>query len=84
MHEYSIVSSLVERVERVAIEHPRAIVRRVHVRIGEQAGVELALLRIAYETFRARTVCSDAELALDIVAGDDMTLMRVELEVPDV
>ena len=84
MHEYSIVASLVERVEQVAATHPGATVRRVHVRIGELAGVELTLLRTAYETFRERTVCDAAELALDVVAGDDMTLMRVELEVPDV
>lgn len=84
MHEYSIVGALVDQVERVAIEYRGAIVRRVHVKIGEYAGVELALLRTAFETFREQTVCAQAELVIDPVAGDDMTLARVEMEVPDV
>jgi Zn finger protein HypA/HybF involved in hydrogenase expression len=84
MHEYSIVSALVDRVEQVVFEHPGAVVRRVHVQIGNYAGVELALLRTAYETFRERTVCEAAELEIEAVSGDDLTLARVEMEVPDV
>jgi Zn finger protein HypA/HybF involved in hydrogenase expression len=84
MHEYSIVSALVDRVEQVVVAHPGAIVRRVHVQIGEYAGVELALLRTAYDTFRERTVCEAAELAIVAVSGDELTLARVEMEVPDV
>ena len=84
MHEYGIVASLVERVEQIVTAHPRAIVRRVHVRIGEYAGVERSLLQTAYDTFRAHTVCETAELAIEAVPGDDLTLQRVEMEVPDV
>lgn len=84
MHEYSIVASLVDRIEQIVAEHPRAIVRRVHVRIGEYAGVERTLLKTAFDTFRAHTVCEAAELAIEAVAGDDLTLQRVEMEVPDV
>ena len=84
MHEYSIVSALVERVEQVAAGHPGALVRRVHVQIGELAGVELTLLRTAYDTFRERTVCETAELAIEPAAGDELILARVEMEVPDV
>ena len=67
MHEYSIVASLIERVEHLLDDHPRAAVRKVHVRIGEQAGVEIDLLRTAYDTFRERTVCERAELAIEPV-----------------
>ena len=70
MHEYSIVSSLVDRVEREARLHPGATARKLHVRVGELAGVEIGLLRTAYDTFRARTVCEHAELALDVVPAD--------------
>ena len=84
MHEYSIVASLVERVEQIVAAHPGAIVRKVHVRIGDYAGVERVLLQTAFDTFRAHTVCEAAELAIDAVAGDDLTLQRVEMEVPDV
>lgn len=69
MHEYSIVAALVDRVEREVFAHPGAVVRRLHVRIGEQAGVEIELLRTAYETFRERTVCDGAELAIDRIAA---------------
>lgn len=113
MHEYSIVASLVDRVAREANVHPGAIVRRLHVQIGELAGVEIELLRTAFDTFTARTPCDGAELAIApvaaewrcdacgnvlpagsvlrccgkparLVAGDEIVLERIELEVPDV
>jgi len=64
MHEYSIVASLVDRVQREVDARPGARVRRIHVRIGELAGVEVELLRTAFETFRERTVCDSAEIAI--------------------
>ncbi|HVV82460.1 MAG TPA: hydrogenase maturation nickel metallochaperone HypA [Kofleriaceae bacterium] len=68
MHEYSIVSALVDQVAQAA--EPRgARVQRVHVAIGELAGVDIELLRTAFDTFRARTVCEDAELEVRPVAA---------------
>jgi hydrogenase nickel incorporation protein HypA/HybF len=64
MHEYSIVQSLVGLVERSAAEHGAVAVRRLHLRLGELSGVERPLLETAYETFRERTVCRDAELEI--------------------
>jgi hydrogenase nickel incorporation protein HypA/HybF len=64
MHEYSIVAALVERVQREVAARPGAQVRRVHVRIGELAGVEIELLKTAYDTFRERSVCEGAELSI--------------------
>jgi hydrogenase nickel incorporation protein HypA/HybF len=84
MHEYSIVSSLVDQVEHVVAAHPGAIVRRVHVQVGAYAGVEPSLLQTAYDTFREHTVCERAELRIASVPGDDLMLQRVEMEVPDV
>ena len=69
MHEYSIVASLVDRVQREVDARPGAIVRRVRVEIGELAGVELPLLRTAFETFRERTVCAGADLVIESVAA---------------
>jgi len=67
MHEYSIVASLVDRVDEIAATRPGAIVRKLHVRIGELAGVEIDLLQTAFATFRERTVCDRADLAIEAV-----------------
>jgi len=67
MHEYSIVASLVDRVEREVAAHPGAIVRRLHLRIGELAGVEVELLRTAFTTFTGRSACEGAELEIESV-----------------
>ncbi|MCB9563958.1 MAG: hydrogenase maturation nickel metallochaperone HypA [Kofleriaceae bacterium] len=69
MHEYSIVAALVDRVAREA--GPRhAHVQRLAVTIGELAGVDVPLLQTAYDTFRAGTVCADAELTIRQVAAE--------------
>jgi hydrogenase nickel insertion protein HypA len=62
MHEYSLVSSLIERVQREATTHGATKVHRLQVRIGEISGVEIELLRTAYEMCREKTVCAGATL----------------------
>lgn len=62
MHEYSIVQALLERVEREAAAHGATRVHAVTVRIGELAGIEVELLRTAYETIRRGTACEAAPL----------------------
>ena len=68
MHEYSIVASLIDRVQQEAAAYGGARVHRLHVKIGELSGVELDLLKTAFDTFRERTICEGAELAIDTVA----------------
>jgi len=62
MHEYSIVQALFEQVNETARAQAASAVRRVRVSIGELAGVDVSLLRTAYDTFRERTLCEDAPL----------------------
>jgi hydrogenase nickel incorporation protein HypA/HybF len=62
MHEYSIVSSLVERVSAEARARNAIAVLRLTVTIGAAAGVEPDLLAKAYDLFREGTICADAEL----------------------
>lgn len=62
MHEYSIVRSLIERVEAEAQSHGATSVHRIRVRIGELAGVDPTLLEAAYAVFRDRTICRAANL----------------------
>ena len=69
VHEYSIVASLIDRVEREAAAHGASRVHRLRVRIGELSGVELDLLKTAFDTFRERSICEGAELAIESVAA---------------
>lgn len=64
MHEYSVVQALLERVQAEARAQGACAVVRVHVALGELAGVDPALLRTAYDVFRERTICAQAELRL--------------------
>ena len=68
MHEYSIVQALFDRIRDAARARGAVAVRRVTVQIGEIAGVEVELLRTAYELFRVRTICQDAPLEIEAVA----------------
>jgi hydrogenase nickel incorporation protein HypA/HybF len=114
MHEASIVSALLARVEAEAAGRGASRVHRVELVLGELAGVEPELLLRAWEVFRARTPCDGAELTVAVeaarwecprcgtevsrggflscpacaaparlAAGGEVTLMRLELEVPD-
>jgi hydrogenase nickel incorporation protein HypA/HybF len=67
VHEYSIVQSLLERVESEARQHEATAVHRIHLRIGELSGVEIDLLDTAFQTFRSGSICSQAELTIEAV-----------------
>jgi len=69
MHEYSIVSALIERVEAEAAARGAVRVHRIHVGIGEASGVEVALLATAYATFRERTAAAGSELQVRQIAA---------------
>ncbi len=66
MHEYSIVRSLIESCEEHARKNFAKKVTKVVVKIGVLSGVEPYLLSEAYEMFRLGTVCSDADLVLNL------------------
>ncbi|MBL8718566.1 MAG: hydrogenase maturation nickel metallochaperone HypA [Myxococcales bacterium] len=64
MHEASLVTALFDQVDRSIAPHPGAIVHRVFVRVGELAGVEPELLRLAYDTLREGRSCASAAIEL--------------------
>jgi hydrogenase nickel incorporation protein HypA/HybF len=83
MHEYSLVQAMFDQIGAAMRTHGALSVRRVRVRIGARAGVEPELFRTAYDVFRVRTACADAPLDIvDVAASDELTLDRLELEVP--
>ena len=67
MHEYSIVQALISQVESEARRLGAKTVDRVELKIGELSGVEIDLLRSAFDTFRDRSICAAAELAIEVV-----------------
>ena len=69
MHEYSIIQSLMERVDAEAEARRSTVVRRLTVRIGELSGVESGLLATAFDMFREGTICAGATLDIVPVAA---------------
>lgn len=69
MHEYSIVSSLVGRVEDAVKGYRVNAVRWLSVRIGELSGVDAGLLRTAYDMCAPGTLLKGAELRITQVAA---------------
>ena len=71
MHEYSLVQSLLERVEEQARSRNASAVHRVVVRIGPLAGVEPELFATAFANCRAAApLCAAAEL---VIAGESVS-----------
>ncbi len=66
MHEFSIVSSLMLIIEEQARLHNAKKVSKVVVGIGRLSGVEPDLLKIAFDTFKEKTICEEAELVMEI------------------
>ena len=62
MHEYSIVQSMLDLIEENAKKHNAKKVTKVVVKIGVMSGVEPHLLKIAFDTFKEKTICEDARL----------------------
>jgi hydrogenase nickel incorporation protein HypA/HybF len=69
MHEYSIVESLMARVDQVVADHGARKVHRIELVLGELSGVEAGLLLSAYSLFRERGPYRDTELHIETVAA---------------
>lgn len=69
MHEYSIVQSLLTRVQESVRGYDVRSVRTVRLRIGELSGIDAGLLQTAYELCTPGTLCEGAELIIDRVCA---------------
>lgn len=65
MHEYSIVQSLLQSCEEHAKENESTNVTKVVVKIGVLSGVEPDLLQTAFDTFKEKTVCENAQFLIN-------------------
>lgn len=64
MHEFSIVSHLLELLEKEAQQHQAVAISRVRIKIGVLSGVVPQLLREAFETIRRGTIAEQALLEI--------------------
>lgn len=65
MHELSVCTALLERVERVARNHGAEVVSRIVLRLGPLSGIEPQLLRRAWPLAAAGTLADAAELTIE-------------------
>ncbi|PAF53900.1 hydrogenase maturation nickel metallochaperone HypA [Helicobacter sp. 13S00482-2] len=66
MHEYSVVSSLIELCEEHAQKNNAIRIEKIIVGIGERSGMDKSLFLSAFETFKEESkVCREA--ILDII-----------------
>lgn len=66
MHEYSIVQSLLESCEEHAKANDAQEVSKVVVKIGVLSGVEPDLLETAFNTFKEKTICHNAQFIINV------------------
>ena len=65
MHEYSIVQAMFDQIEAQARERHAIAVKRVYVRIGRSAGIDVPLLKTAYD-WEAAAQMARAELLVGV------------------
>jgi hydrogenase nickel incorporation protein HypA/HybF len=113
VHEYSIVQALLDQCEETARQNNATKVIKIVVKIGVMSGIEIELLKTAFDTFKEETMCATAKLIinrqpiivrccncleesilkkeeyscpkcqsteLNVIDGEDMYLMQLELE----
>ncbi|MBD5165503.1 hydrogenase/urease nickel incorporation protein HypA [Helicobacter sp.] len=64
MHEFSIVSSLLESCEEIAHNNHATKVLAIHLDIGERSGVNVSLLKSAFEEFKVGSLCEESKLLI--------------------
>jgi hydrogenase nickel incorporation protein HypA/HybF len=67
MHEHSVVSALLERVDAEARGRGASAVHRITVQIGDLAGLDAGLFATAFDTLRGGTICAAAALEVERV-----------------
>jgi len=66
MHEFSIVTALLEMCEKNAKEHNATKITKVEIKIGKLSGVEPYLLETAFDTFKEEGICAGCEFIVHL------------------
>jgi hydrogenase nickel incorporation protein HypA/HybF len=66
MHEYSIVQALLESCEEHAKQNEAQEITKVVIKVGVLSGVEPNLLETAFNTFKEKTICHNAEFVMNV------------------
>lgn len=67
MHEYSVVSSLIDMCEEQVRANNGKRVTRLRLAIGTLSGIETELLKSSFDTFKEGGVCEGALMEMDII-----------------
>lgn len=66
MHEYSVVQALLDQCEEYGVANEATKITKVVVKIGVMSGIESHLLGMAFDTFKEKTMCEEAEFVMNI------------------
>lgn len=66
MHEYSVVQALLDQVEEIAQENKASKVTKIITKIGVMSGIEVDLLKTAFDTFKEQTISEEAEFVIQV------------------
>lgn len=66
MHEYSIVSSLMDVCKDLANSNNADSISKVTLKVGRLSGIETHFLVSCFDAFKENTICHNTELILEI------------------
>ncbi len=67
MHEYSIVSSLINMCEKQAKEANAREIKKVIIQVGKLSGIEPHFMQSSFDYFKKDSLCENAELSMKII-----------------
>ncbi len=67
MHEYSIVSSLIDVCEKEAEKNHAKAIKSVELDVGRLSGIEIHFLEQCFDVFKETTICKDAVLQINVL-----------------
>lgn len=67
MHEYSVVSSLIDVCEKQAKKSNAKQINKITLQVGRLSGIEAHFMESCFDTFKEDTVCHNAQLIMKII-----------------